>query len=100
MTLDLDAELGDASEVYDIEPVVETDYVLRGELFDGRIEDVPATWRVDEIWDGSVTLAAYWRDGDRRATVGARVNPDAARELGLALLRAADYADRQREECT
>lgn len=97
MSLDLDDELGDATEVYAVSPVIETDYVLQGDLFDGRIEDVPATWRIDEIYDGQVCLAVSWGDSDRRASAAARVKPDTARDFGLALLRAADYADRQRE---
>lgn len=97
--LDLDSDLGDASEVYDIEPVVETGFVLRGDLFDTCVEDVPATWRVDEVCDGRVRVHVSWSEDGRRSSTGAQFGPEAAREFGLALLRAADYADRQREEC-
>jgi len=88
-------DLGDASEVYEIEPTANSDFRLSGESFDGYVEEIQARWRVDEIYGGSVFLGGFWNGDSRKASAGARLDPDSARELGRALVRAAEYADQQ-----
>ncbi|GCF13236.1 hypothetical protein Harman_11710 [Haloarcula mannanilytica] len=88
-------DLSNASEVYDIEPTANSDFRLSGESFDAYVEEIQARWRVDEIYGGFVYLGGLWKGESRRASTGARLDPDSARELGRALVRAAEYADRQ-----
>ncbi|EMA01807.1 hypothetical protein C437_15346 [Haloarcula vallismortis ATCC 29715] len=95
-----DDDLGDASEVYEVEPTANSDFRMSGESFDAYAEEIQARWRVDEIYGGSVYLAGFWKGESRKASTGARLDPDSARQLGQALIRAAEYADRQAADGT
>lgn len=97
--VDLEAPLGDASEVYaetipsEVGFSVESDHLYLSEI---SVEGGETA--VDEISDGEVYL---WDrvdiDGLELSTLKT-LDPEAARELASVLWRAADYADRHRGE--
>lgn len=99
LDLDLDAPLGDASEVYD----------TRAQAWFGYTFDSPhafvtdndtrptGTLRVEEIHDAEVHVALLADHGETSFSALASLDPDNARAFALAVLRAAEYADRQAE---
>jgi len=95
--IDLDEPLGDASEVYGTIATgtasfsIETEYVM---MANREIDESEVF--IDEIHDGEIALTTLSEEGESRFSALAQLGPDAARQLGIALLRSADYAERQR----
>ena len=90
-------EIRDAvqSEVYHREAAAESTYQIEiGDLSISRLEDVVSRWRVDDISNGKVALAS---DSDHHGGQSfVKLEPEQARNLGRALIRAGDFAECQR----
>jgi hypothetical protein len=82
------------SEVYQKEVESETTYQIEiGDVSFSRLEELVSRWRVDEIRDGNVVLASD--AGHHGGESHTSLRPEQARELGQALVRAADFAENQ-----
>jgi len=96
--IELTGDLGDASEVYRSTVSGETTFTFDTPFSFVTPDSRPlGEIRVDEIHNGNVYLSTTASDGDAEFSSCAILEPDAARTLGKALVRAADYADKQQE---
>lgn len=91
----LEPPLGDANEVYDIKIEAETDYRIEGSATISRVDDENSVWFIDEIHGGKVALQALCQQEDTEAGTLGSLSAESARKLGTALIRSAEYAERQ-----
>lgn len=94
--IDLDAPLGDASEVYGAEVQAPTGFRAETPYAAVTTDDQPPTTvTIDEIHDGAAWLTMVAEMDDAEFSTLTKLSAPDARALGYALLRAADYIDRQ-----
>ncbi|MFC6975655.1 hypothetical protein ACFQL1_14930 [Halomicroarcula sp. GCM10025709] len=84
------------AEVYDVEIEESTDFDIEGRQFSARLVDKPAVWRVEEVYRGDIRLGVRHKTDAVRAESGTMLDPDQARDFGVAIVRAAAYAEQQR----
>lgn len=91
--------LGDASEVYNGFVEVPSTWRVEGpQMYVGDEAGPAATIQVDEVHNCKVALSTTATERSTEFAALAVLGPEDARRLGNTLLRAADYADRQKEE--
>lgn len=94
--LDIDAPLGDASEVYETIATGETHADVDTPYANFDTGGGPGEVFVDDISPRGVFLVSRFKTDDARFGVLSKLDPDDARRLAYALLRSADYVDEMR----